>query len=184
MPVLVEQLDHAWDVELTAVCNNACWASGEIALKMRQDFASFVPPLIQRLIPILNHPEMARSLRENAAISIGRIGISLPDALAPELSNFAENWCKAVRHTRDNEEKESAFQGFCLVVQRNPNAMGKSFPIFCDAIGNCQHISPQLNETFKAILIGFKQMMDGKWQDYYGSFPPALRKRLTEKYQL
>lgn len=185
MPLIIQQLDNAVDVEQSAVCNNACWAAGEISLKWKTDMSAFVPALMTRLIPLLNHPQTSRSLRENCAITIGRLGQSMSDLLAPELAGFAENWCRSVRHTRDNPEKESAFQGFCAIVLRNPNAMSKCLPIFCDAVANCQMISPQLKETFGTVLNGFKSMMGAdKWTAYVAAFPPALRQRLHDKYQL
>ena len=102
------------------------------------EFQQWVVPLISRLIPILLHPKSPRSLHENAAVSIGRIGLMHPALVAPHLPEFAQSWCQALYEIRDNEEKDSAFRGLCTLVQANPAGMAKvrscsdaaSFPPF------------------------------------------------------
>lgn len=89
------------------------------------EFQQWVPELIRRLIPILLHPKAPRSLHENAAVSIGRIGLTHPTLVAPHLPEFAQAWCQALYEIRDNEEKDSAFRGLCTLVQTNPAGMAK-----------------------------------------------------------
>ena len=89
------------------------------------EFAQWVQPLISRLIPILLHPKAPRSLHENAAVSIGRIGLMHPSIVAPHLPEFAQAWCQALHDIRDNEEKDSAFRGLCQLVQTNPTGIWK-----------------------------------------------------------
>ena len=88
-------------------------------------FAQWVWLLISRLIPILLHPKAPRSLHENAAVSIGRIGLMHPAMVAPHLAEFAQAWCQALHDIRDNEEKDSAFRGLCQLVQVNPAGIWK-----------------------------------------------------------
>lgn len=92
------------------------------------EFMQWVNPLIQRLIPILLHPKAPRSLHENAAVSIGRIGLMHPSMVAPLLPDFAQAWCQALYEIRDNEEKDSAFRGLCTLVQTNPAGIAKVRP--------------------------------------------------------
>ena len=152
MQELVAQLDPEPKVEFISACNNAAWAVGEIALRygrgeshlvviiMRgtrsrrsfsrapiddNDFQAWVHPLVSRLIPILLHPKAPRSLHENAAVSIGRIGLMHPTLVAPLLPDFAQAWCQALYEIRDNEEKDSAFRGICTLVQTNPAGITK-----------------------------------------------------------
>ena len=87
------------------------------------EFAQWVGPLIQRLVPILLHPKAPRSLHENAAVSIGRIGLMHPSLVAPHLGEFAQAWCQALYEIRDNEEKDSAFRGFCTLIEVNPQGI-------------------------------------------------------------
>jgi len=48
-----------------------------------------------------------------------------PSLVAPLLPEFALNWCQALYEIRDNEEKDSAFRGFCTLVQTNPPGIAK-----------------------------------------------------------
>lgn len=91
------------------------------------EFQQWVNALISRLIPILLHPKAPRSLHENAAVSIGRIGLMHPSLVAPHLGEFAQAWCQALYEIRDNEEKDSAFRGFCTLVQTNPAGIAKVY---------------------------------------------------------
>jgi transportin-1 len=72
------------------------------------------------LIPILLNPKSPKSLSENAAVTIGRLGLVCPSMIAPELGTFAQAWCSALWEIKDNEEKDSAFRGFCMMISENP----------------------------------------------------------------
>lgn len=123
MPAVIDQIIAEPGPESISVCNNAAWAAGEIALQYNGSAAPlepFVPPLISRLIPILINPKSPKSLSENAAVTIGRIGLVCPATVAPELPKFAQAWCTALWEIKDNEEKDSAFRGFCMMISANP----------------------------------------------------------------
>lgn len=90
-----------------------------------QEFQQWVNPLIARLIPILLHPQAPPTLHKNAVVLIGRIGLVHPDLVAPHLPQFAQAWCQALHEIRDNEEKDTAFRGFCTLVQTNPAGISK-----------------------------------------------------------
>lgn len=112
MPELVAQLYPEPKPEEVSACNNAAWSVGEVALRygaglyslsslqrlgcschlLDPQFAQWVPGLVHRLIPCLLHPKAPRSLHENAAVTLGRIGLILPTAVAPQLEVFAEQW--------------------------------------------------------------------------------------------
>lgn len=47
---------------------------------------------MDRLVPILCNPRSPRSLSENAAVTIGRMGLISPTPIAPHLSHFAKAW--------------------------------------------------------------------------------------------
>jgi len=146
MAELILQLDPEPKVEFISASNNAAWSVGEVALRYGRgeayyfalniqplmtsfkddpEFQQWVNPLILRLIPILLHPKAPRSLHENAAVSIGRIGLMHPTVVAPHLPEFAQAWCQALYEIRDNEEKDSAFRGLCTLVQTNPAGIAK-----------------------------------------------------------
>ena len=52
----------------------------------------WVQPLLSRLVPILLSPHSSKSLSENAAIAIGRLGYVCTDLVAPHLSQFGQAW--------------------------------------------------------------------------------------------
>ncbi|KAF8652279.1 hypothetical protein AX16_004468 [Volvariella volvacea WC 439] len=185
MQELVMQLDPEPKVEFISASNNAAWSVGEVALRYGRDNAEFqqwVNPLIARLIPILLHPKAPRSLHENAAVSIGRIGLMHPHMVAPHLPEFAQAWCQALFEIRDNEEKDSAFRGLCTLVQTNPAGIMKSLLWFCNAIVRWNHPSPELNNMFQTLLHGFKQHDPQAWAAQVASFPPVIQERLAARY--
>ncbi|KAG9288008.1 hypothetical protein G9A89_017603 [Geosiphon pyriformis] len=182
MAELIGQVDPA--AEHVSVCNNAAWAAGEIALQCGPMMQPWIPPLLERLIPLLTNANTPRTLLENAGITIGRLGLVCPQLVAPHLEGFSEAWCKALRGIRDNEEKTTAFRGLCEMIQVNPNGIAKSFLYFCDAVTQWQNPPTELNEVFRKILTGFKQMMGNNWDQYTSHFPPHIRQRLLERYGL
>ena len=126
MPSVIEQIAVEPTADCVSVCNNAAWAVGEIALQYNGDASGlepFIPPLIQRLVPILLNSKSPRSLSENAAVTIGRLGLVAPALVAPDLPTFAQAWCTALWEIKDNEEKDSAFRGFCMMISANPSGI-------------------------------------------------------------
>ncbi|KAH9920928.1 ARM repeat-containing protein [Fomitopsis serialis] len=185
MHELIEQLDPEPKVEFVSACNNAAWSVGEIALRYGRDdpeFRQWIQTLISRLVPILLHPKAPRSLHENAAVSIGRIGLMHPTVVAPVLPEFAQMWCQALYEIRDNEEKDSAFRGLCTLVQHNPAGITKSLLWFCNAIVRWNHPSAELNSMFQQLLNGFKQHDPQGWAAQVATFPPAIQERLAQRY--
>lgn len=164
------------------------------------EFHQWVNLLIARLIPILLHPKAPRSLHENAAVSIGRIGLMHPLLVAPHLGEFAQSWCQALYEIRDNEEKDSAFRGLCTLVQTNPGGIAKvscihsscsdginrfrcqSLLWFCNSIVRWNHPSAELNNMFQTLLQGFKNHDAQGWAAQVAMFPPAIQERLAQRY--
>lgn len=167
MAEVLTQVTPRCEAPLTSVCNNAIWSAGEIALKCGAEMQPFVNPMLERLIPLLNEEMTTRTLKENAAISIGRLGFACPDVVAPHLEIFVTEFCRSLGSIKDNGEKESAFIGLCKMIEKNPNGMLKvslfssrrsvltwqSFVYFCGAITGWHRISPELNEYFKRVRI-------------------------------
>jgi transportin-1 len=123
MPELVSQIEEQPRAENVSVCNNAAWATGEIALQYGsdQELHQWITPLMERLIPVLLNPKSVKSLTENAAVTIGRLGLVCPQLVAPHLEMFIERWCQALWDIKDNDEKDSAFRGLCQMIKVNPN---------------------------------------------------------------
>eukprot|EP01027_Heterolobosea_sp_BB2_P015739 GEZU01022513.1.p1 GENE.GEZU01022513.1~~GEZU01022513.1.p1 ORF type:complete len:446 (-),score=191.52 GEZU01022513.1:491-1717(-) len=189
IPVLILNLNPTF----ISVCNNASWALGEIAVKLINESTPQVGggirphalAILEKLIPIMNTTQLNRSLLENTAITIGRLGWVCPDLIAPHLSRFTENWCLSLRNIRNDVEKEDAFRGLCSMIRANPQGVYMSFAYVCDAIASWKNPERTLRQDFYTILHGFKQSMGAeKWSAYFSSFPAKLRTTLQEMYQL
>ncbi|WWC73445.1 uncharacterized protein I206_107415 [Kwoniella pini CBS 10737] len=185
LPSVIEQIVVEPPADCISVCNNAAWAVGEIALQYNGDSSAlepFVPSLISRLVPILLNTKSPKSLTENAAVTIGRLGLVCPALVAPDLPNFAQAWCTALWEIKDNDEKDSAFRGFCMLISANPEGIQNSFIFFCNAVCKWQHPSGQLDQMFRTILQGFKSGLGANWEAQTNTFPPVIRQRLAERY--
>ncbi|KAK0525033.1 hypothetical protein OC834_004616 [Tilletia horrida] len=149
------------------------------------ELQQWVNPLIERLIPVLLSQKSAKSLTENAAVTIGRFGLVCPAMVAPHLDVFFIQWCQALWDIKDNDEKDSAFRGLCEMIQVNPNGAAAGFPYFCNAVVRWTTPSAQLNDMFRKILSGFRDASGPEqWESQKQSFPPVIRQRLQDRYGL
>ncbi|KAI7868535.1 armadillo-type protein [Spinellus fusiger] len=170
-----------------SVCNNAAWAAGEIALKWGNgpEIQPYIEPLLQRLLLVLSNPTRQRTLTENAAIAIGRLGLIFPHVVAVHLESFAHAWLIVLAPIRENDEKSSAFSGLCETIKSNPQGIIKEFIPFCTAIANYQNPPKSLHESFGNILSGYKNMFgDEQWQQGLASMPQDMRMLLHERYNI
>eukprot|EP00054_Salpingoeca_dolichothecata_P020737 m.131371 g.131371 ORF g.131371 m.131371 type:complete len:874 (+) comp23728_c0_seq2:250-2871(+) len=183
VPVLASNLDPVF----TPVCNNAAWAIGEIAMQMGVNMKIFLPMMLESLVAIMNRPpnRTRRTLLENTAITLGRLGCVCPEDVAVFLGEFIQPWCISMRNIRDNDEKDSAFRGVCAMIKVNPNAVVQHFVYFCDALNSWQQPKEDLHQTFYEILHAFKDSVGfDVWNKYFNKFPPPLQESLRLKYEL
>jgi len=47
-----------------------------------------------------------------------------------------------------------------------------------------QHPSRELDGMFRQILQAFKQQLGAGWEQQVAAFPPAIRQRLADRYQV
>ncbi|XP_034448323.1 transportin-2-like isoform X8 [Hippoglossus hippoglossus] len=117
------------------------------------------------------------------AITIGRLGYVCPQEVAPQLQHFIRPWCTSLRNIRDNEEKDSAFRGICVMIGVNPAGVVQDFIFFCDAVASWVNPKDDLRDMFYKILHGFKdQVGEENWQQFSEQFPPLLKERLSACY--
>ena len=183
LPVLSKNLNP----ELISVCNNSTWAIGELAMQMGRDIRAFLPLFSSILIENINRsePDTPKTLLENTAITIGRIGNACPDELSRFLPQFIRPWCISLRTIRDNEEKDSAFRGLCAMISCNPNGIVDEFIYFCDAIVSWNNPLLDLKEMFANILCTYvNEIGIEKWKSYSDHFPPPLREKLALLYNV
>ena len=89
---------------------------------------------------------------ENAAIAVGRLGLVCPDEVATQLSVFAAAFVRALSDVRDNEEKDSAFRGFCTLIGKNPSGLSSDLTEFVIAVAKYSEPSPELAEMFHTVI--------------------------------
>nr|XP_025839309.1 transportin-2 [Vulpes vulpes] len=179
MPILGTNLNP----EFISVCNNATWAIGEICMQMGAEMQPYVQMVLNNLVEIINRPNTPKTLLENTAITIGRLGYVCPQEVAPMLQQFIRPWCTSLRNIRDNEEKDSAFRGICMMIGVNPGGVVQDFIFFCDAVASWVSPKDDLRDMFYKILHGFKdQVGEENWQQFSEQFPPLLKERLAAFY--
>uniref|UniRef100_A0A670IXZ0 Transportin-1 n=1 Tax=Podarcis muralis TaxID=64176 RepID=A0A670IXZ0_PODMU len=183
MPILGTNLNP----EFISVCNNATWAIGEISIQMgKVCFFKVIVWILHayvQLVEIINRPNTPKTLLENTAITIGRLGYVCPQEVAPMLQQFIRPWCTSLRNIRDNEEKDSAFRGICTMITVNPSGVVQDFIFFCDAVASWISPKDDLRDMFCKILHGFKnQVGDENWRRFSDQFPVPLKERLAAYY--
>lgn len=191
MPEIVNQIS-ANNIQIISVCNNAAWAAGEIAWRSDNTFEPFIVPLLQKLIPVLCGNNVQRTLVENAAITIARLGKVNPHLVSPYLESFIQQWCLVMKGIRDNNEKASAFIGMLNIISVDPNPIVKQdsegnytvFLLFGSSILNWRDIHPDLNNKFYEILNNFKTFLGVNWELALKIWPPHLRDLLQSRYNL
>ncbi|KAF5449020.1 hypothetical protein F2P56_029509 [Juglans regia] len=186
LDVAAKQLNTPNLRETLSVATNACWAIGELAVKVRQEVSPIVLTVISCLVPILKHAEeLNKSLVENSAITLGRVAWVCPEVVAPHMEHFMQSWCTALSMIRDDVEKEDAFRGLCAVVKVNPSGALGSLVFLCKAIASWHEIrSEDLHNDVCQVLHGYKQMLrNGAWDQCMSALEPPVKDKLS-KYQV
>lgn len=153
-----------------AVYNNAIWSLGEIVI--RTPFESLKPylnNLVSLLIPVLNSTNTQQTVSENAAICLGRMGVTGgAEILAPRIHEFIYQWCSQMLYLLDNDEKETAFRGMLNILNANPdqglgglsNQQGKkNLSVFIICIGNYAEPSDELKQLFAHLLMSYQTLL-------------------------
>lgn len=164
VPILLKQLDmdNVLDEEMDGsfgVVNNACWSAGEISMQDGKELRAWVPEFLQRFVEIITNPRVPKSLTENAAIALGRLGLANSEQLAPHLDTFAEEFLGTMHDVDATEEKATAFKGFSMIVSQNPQAMEKVLLEYFAAIARYQDlnlkspIKQELHEVFQGVSV-------------------------------
>ena len=151
MQALIPQIQP--DGKAPSVCNNAAWAAGEIAIQLGPQFRPFVIPLLQSLTQVMNRENTPGPVLENSAIAIGRLGLVCPDEVAPNLPAFASAFIRALKEVRDNDEKDSAFRGFCTMIGKNPSGLSTDLTNFVIAVAKYSEPSTELADMFHTVFI-------------------------------
>mmetsp|Transcript_21721 Transcript_21721/g.47478 ORF Transcript_21721/g.47478 Transcript_21721/m.47478 type:complete len:916 (+) Transcript_21721:105-2852(+) len=170
-------------------CNNACWALGEMAIKLQPEVLSaYAERIAERVAGILLFTtRLPRSIIENSAITLGRVAWVCPEQVAPHLGHFCAQWCQALRNIRDDVEKEHAFLGLCRLARLNPQAAAAAFTHICAAVVSWRRISCDgLRNEITQIMQVFKQHFtaSGSWQQVMSALDVPIQQKLVQMCQL
>ena len=129
IPEAMQQLDMNNITEkktdtMFSVVNNVCWSLGEIAMKYKQEMTIYTDALYRKLKTIVDQPSIPMSVAENAAITIGRLGLHSTDIIIPHLGDFVGRFLQVVALVELTEEKSQAFLGLNRMISKNPYAIG------------------------------------------------------------
>jgi transportin-1 len=152
LPLLIQQLDLDTIIDEQietgfSVVNNACWSAGEISIQYGKEMAPHIEKLMKRYLSIMGNPVVPKSVLENAAIALGRLGLENATIMAPALTTFSEQFLKTINSVDYTLEKATAMKGFCLVILGNPQAMEKDLARLFTVIARYQ-----MEEAFKTPL--------------------------------
>jgi hypothetical protein len=173
--------------------NNACWAVGEMALKLPPgSTTAWAEPMAERLTFILTTgpSRLPRSLIDNAAITLGRLAASSPPQLAQHLPHYCTAWCQGLRNIRDDVEKETAFTGLCAVLRLNPApAMPPSagWAALASAVASWRTVNnAALKAEMAAVMQAYKQSLSaqGAWQQALSALDAPLAQKLCAMCEL
>ncbi|GJS23147.1 retrovirus-related pol polyprotein from transposon TNT 1-94 [Tanacetum coccineum] len=107
LDVAAKQLNTPKLKETISAANNACWAIGELAIMVNQDISPVVMTVISCLVPILQHVKgLNKSLIENSAITLGRLGSVCPELVSPHMEHYMLSWCIVFTYTLDMLSRE------------------------------------------------------------------------------
>ncbi|ODV90826.1 hypothetical protein CANCADRAFT_2551 [Tortispora caseinolytica NRRL Y-17796] len=171
MEATIKGLDYNSDEEVAAV-NNAVWALGELSLHVGSDIQKQVPTIYPKLLKLLLSSDLA-SLKENAAITLSRLGAISAPLIAPHLKDFAKAWCDAMTYVADSEEKESAYRGMCVLIAENPHGLESALLPFLTAIAHYGDPG-SLFDTFRTVIQGYKNMIPGFNEQLLANLQPDI----------
>ena len=167
-------------------CNNAAWALGELLMRAPPEAVAAQAERVSAALHFIlsGGVRVTHGLRENAAITLGRVAGAAPAALAPHLAHFVAPWCAALRTVTDNVEKEDAFRGLCRLAPLNAEAGWAAFPQLAAAFASWRHVvaDAQLRADMGALLQNYKQAYAAQWPAMEAQVDPAVMAQLRQQY--
>ena len=143
---------------------------------------------MQYLCQIITIPNMQKTLIENTAITIGRLGLLCPKQCSEFIAAFIVNWCNSLKEIRDNDEKYTAFLGLVNMLNYNSKILNDQniFVHLCVAITSWNQPPDDLYGSFRFILHGVVESMGQEgWRNLRDIYLPVIsRNRLFHYYQL
>merc|ERR1712046_181194 len=162
---------------------------GEICLKVGPEILlPYLDEVAQALAGLLARSQMRGRpslLQTNAAISLGRLGVVSGQHLGKVFAHCAPAWCTVVKAAKNDEEKASAFQGFCIMIKANPQACAECLPELFAAICSFFPAPTALKPAFREILHGYRQTLGANWSAMvYQQLSDDTRIKLSHMYDI
>ncbi|KAK2840525.1 hypothetical protein FQN49_006191 [Arthroderma sp. PD_2] len=151
--------------------------------------APYAESLYTSLLAIMTNEEIRDSVAENAAISLGRLGIGCSEQLAPRLAQFALPFLQIMDKVEFSREKVGAFVGFNQVLKQNPQALESCLTDYFNAVATMTDKpfhAPEfddLDQSTRQVLQGYKELIPD-FGAFLGTLPPAVTWRLQSAYQI
>ena len=70
----------------------------------------FIQSVADRVTQLIATPKLQRTLAQNFARCLGRLGLLDPRLLAEKMDLFAKNWCLTMRNCIEDTSKHQAFK--------------------------------------------------------------------------
>ena len=173
------------------VSNNACWALGELVLRMDSiSICPFVDSAATSLIHNLKRFDASFRpiVRQNAAIALGRLAVVAADRLVVSgvFAEMFEPWCTVMRRMRTDDEKISAVRGFIMCVEKAPQlaTAPDKFQRLHELIASMFPTPASLEVYLKNIVISYRDLLGPDWFRLWSMLPVELQYRLNHAYSL
>ena len=193
MPILIRQLDldQIRDEDPDTAFNvvvNVCWSAGEIAARAGSKFQPFIESLFQGLIDIVKNEECPDAANENAAITLGRMGLACPEQMAAHLPEVAGPFLESMSKVASSGEKASAFLGFNNLIQRNPKSMEGSLLEYFTAVAQFPYKQndsefAEVKQSFALVIQGYHQLIPD-FASFLATLPPNVQQKLRNAYSI
>jgi len=185
MPAVINHIEP----QFVSVCNNASWTVGELCVRITpQELDPYIAPIMHKLITLMNKKTLNQQLRDNIAITLGRISTAAPQKVAVLLKEFFAPWGNVIRGMRRDLTRESAIKGFCQIIQANPTDAANFLPTIV-AVAASWEIHPQVSQeithTLHSILHGYKtNVSPALWADLQASTDPKQWACLQQNFKI
>jgi len=176
-----------------SVSNNAAWSIGEICVQVRHEgMAPYLDDIVQALASVLARGHGPQQLMTNVSITLGRLATVSGPAMGKHFEGFAKQWCHVMAATPPDLEKCKAFHGMISMLKANPQACLNCLLELCRVACSLSQVQPnmctpavqELIPIFKDILMSYKNLLGANWAQAYGTFPPYVKQRLQQIYEI
>ncbi len=72
--------------------------------------APYIQSVTDRVVQLITTPKLQRTLAQNFARCLGRLGLVNPRLVAGKMDQFTKNWCLTMRNCMEDGSKHQAFK--------------------------------------------------------------------------